>query len=135
MAVVLRQWYHREQPYRYQGPDDDDGHGIIRPLFLMPAVSYLGNRYWTFRYRQRTSVSREGILYFAVNGAGLVIQLSCLGFTAYVLGLNGGLSDNIVLVIGSGLSTLFRYWSCKKWVWRAQPPAPPAPARRETVFC
>ena len=26
----------RAQPYRYQGPDDDDGHGIIRHLFLMP---------------------------------------------------------------------------------------------------
>ena len=29
-------------------------------------VSYLGNRYWTFRHRQRTTVSREGV---QVHGA------------------------------------------------------------------
>ena len=53
------------------------------------AVSYAGNRYWTFRHRQRTGVRREGVLFLLLNGVGLVIQLACLGFTTYLLGLHG----------------------------------------------
>jgi len=65
-----------------------------------------------------------------------VIQLACLGFGTYVLGLQDRLSYNIFLVIGIGLATVFRYGAHKKWVWRAQPLAPPAAAqlRREPVL-
>jgi putative flippase GtrA len=100
------------------------------------AVSYVGNRYWTFRHRQRTDVSREGILFFVLNGIGLAIQLACLGFSTYVLGLHDRLSYNISLIIGIGLATLFRYGAYKKWVWRAQPPTLPATTqpRRERVL-
>jgi len=99
-------------------------------------VSYAGNRYWTFRDRQRSSVSREGILFFVLNGIGLAIQLACLGFSTYLLGLHGRIAYNIFLAIGIGLATLFRYGAYKKWVWRAQPPAPVAAAepRRERVL-
>jgi putative flippase GtrA len=88
---------------------------VIATVMAM-AVSYAGNRYWTFRYRQRSGVRREGVLFLLLNGVGLVIQLACL-------------------VIGIGLATLFRYWSYRTWVWRAQPPAPavtrsPAPSLR-----
>jgi len=90
------------------------------------AVSYAGNRYWTFRYRQRTSMGREAIVFFALNGIGLIIQLACLGFASYVLGLRDRLSYNVALIIGIGLATLFRYAAYKKWVWRAQPVSPVA---------
>jgi putative flippase GtrA len=86
------------------------------------AVSYAGNRYWTFRDRQRTSAGREGIVFFALNGVGLLIQLACLGFGSYVLGLHDKLSYNVLLILGIGLGTVFRYAAYKKWVWRAQPP-------------
>jgi putative flippase GtrA len=89
-------------------------------------VSYLGNRYWTFQDRQRTSVSREGVMFFVLNGIGLAIQLACLGFSTYVLHLHGKLSYNVFLVIGIGLATVFRYVAYKKWVWRVQPSPPPA---------
>jgi putative flippase GtrA len=66
---------------------------------------------------------------------GLVIQLACLGFTTYLLGLHGRLSYNAALITGIALATLFRYWSYKTWVWRAQPAAVPAAARpRETAL-
>jgi putative flippase GtrA len=93
------------------------------------AVSYAGNRYWTFRYRQRSGVRREGILFFLLNAVGLVIQLACLGFATYLLGLHGKLSYNVALVIGIALATLFRYWSYRTWVWRSQPVAQPAAFR------
>lgn len=91
------------------------------------AVSYAGNRYWTFRHRQRTSVGREGIVFFVLNGIGLTIQLASLGLCTYVLGLHDKLSYNIFLVVGIGLATVFRYAAYKRWVWRAQLPAHPAP--------
>ncbi|HEY4462768.1 MAG TPA: GtrA family protein [Streptosporangiaceae bacterium] len=96
-------------------------------------VSYLGNRYWTFRNRQRTNVSREGVLFFVLNGLGLAIQLACLGFSTYVLHLHGKLSYNVFLVIGIGLGTVFRYAAYKKWVWRVQPSEPEAPAQPYSV--
>ena len=91
------------------------------------AFSYAGNRYWTFRHRQRTSVRREGTVFFVLNGIGLAIQLACLGLCTYVLGLHDRLSYNAFLVIGIGLATVFRYGAYKKWVWRARLPAHPAP--------
>ena len=94
---------------------------------LATAFSYVGNRYWTFRHRQRTTVGREGIVFFVLNGIGLMIQLACLGLCTYVLGLHDRLSYNIFLVIGIGLATVFRYGAYKKWVWRARAPAAPAP--------
>jgi putative flippase GtrA len=86
---------------------------------LAAAVSYTGNRYWTFRHRQRTTVAREGVRFFVLNGFGLAIQLDCLGLSTYVLGLHDRLSYNVALVAGMALGTAFRYWSYRKWVWQA----------------
>jgi putative flippase GtrA len=86
-------------------------------------VSFGGNRYWTFRHRDRTGFGREYVLFFALNGVGLVIQLACLGLAYYVLGLTDKLSYNVALIIGIGFGTLFRFWSYRAWVWRAVPPA------------
>jgi len=105
---------------------------VIATVVAM-AVSYAGNRYWTFRDRQRSGVRREGILFFLLNAVGLVIQLACLGLATYLLGLHGKLSYNVALVAGIVLATLFRYWSYRTWVWRAQP-APAVALPRETVL-
>ena len=107
---------------------------VIATVVAM-AVSYAGNRYWTFRDRQRSGVRREGILFFLLNAVGLVIQLACLGLATYLLGLHGKLTYNVALVTGIALATLFRYWSYRTWVWRAQPPPVPVAAQpRETAL-
>ena len=62
-----------------------------------------------------------------LNGVGLLIQLACIGFTYYALGLHRPPGYNIALVIGIGLGTLFRFWSYRKWVWAAPPAAAAAP--------
>jgi putative flippase GtrA len=86
-------------------------------------IAFVGNRYWTFRGRQRRGVSREGILFFIFNVAALLIQLACISFTTYALGLTGKLPYNITLIFGIGVGTLFRFWSYRKWIWRRSPPA------------
>jgi putative flippase GtrA len=87
---------------------------------LATFVSYAGNRYWTFRHRESSrKVGHEYAVFFMLNGIGLGIQLACIGFTYYVLNLTDRLSYNVALILGIALGTLFRFWSYRRWVWRA----------------
>ena len=82
-------------------------------------VAYAGNRYWTFRNRESGDVGRDYVIFFVLNAVGILIQLACVGFTYYALGLTDKLSYNVALAFGIGLGTLFRFWSYRKWIWRA----------------
>ncbi len=94
------------------------------------AFAFVGNRSWTFRHRERTGMGRETLMFFVLNGVGLLIQLACIAFAYYALGLTDHFSYNIALIIGIGFGTLFRFWSYRKWVWAApQAAAPPPPPR------
>ena len=86
-------------------------------------------RWWTFRHRERTNMRRETILFFVLNGVGLVIQLACIAFTYYALGFTDHFSYNIALLFGIALGTLFRFWSYRKWVWAAPLAAAPPQSR------
>ncbi len=89
---------------------------------LATTVAYLGNRHWTFRHRRRSGLTREYGLFVLLNGVGLGIALLCLWLSHYVLGLTSPLADNISAnVIGLGLGTLFRFWSYRRWVFKAMP--------------
>ncbi|MFD0854234.1 GtrA family protein, partial [Actinomadura adrarensis] len=79
--------------------------------------AYAANRYWTFRHRDRSGLGREYVLFFGLNGVGLVITQLVIGFTVYVLNLSGPLPYNVAMILGTGLATLFRFWSYKKWVF------------------
>jgi putative flippase GtrA len=89
------------------------------------AVAFVASRYWTFRHRQRTSVRREGPLFFLFNGIALLIQLACLGFTTHLLGLSSKLPANVAILVGIALATSFRFWSYTKWVWIDSRQGPP----------
>ncbi|MGI9005850.1 MAG: GtrA family protein, partial [Streptosporangiaceae bacterium] len=84
-------------------------------------VTFLGNRYWSFRHRQGDGAAREGVTFFALNGVGLLIQYAVLGFSNYVLGLDTKAENVVAVNIGIGLGTLFRFWSYRKWVWVPEP--------------
>jgi putative flippase GtrA len=82
------------------------------------AVSYVANRYWSFRHRERTSVAREGVIFFILNGIGLLIQDAVVAFNYYILSNgNNKAAEFIALNAGIALATLFRFWSYRKWVW------------------
>jgi putative flippase GtrA len=84
-------------------------------------LAFILNRAWSFRHRQRSSVHREYSMFFILNAVGLLIAVSCLGLTHYVLGLDSKLADNISANgIGVGLGTLFRFWSYRRFVWVAK---------------
>jgi putative flippase GtrA len=84
------------------------------------AVSYVANRYWSFRHRERTSVAREGTIFFVLNGIGLLIQDAVVAFNSYVLHLeHHKLAEFIALNTGIAIATVFRFWSYRRFVWAA----------------
>ena len=85
---------------------------------IATCVTYVGNRYWSFKHRERTNVAREGIIFFVLNGIGLLIQDAVVAFNYYILGLSGNkLAEFLALNAGIALATLFRFWSYRKFVW------------------
>ncbi len=80
-------------------------------------ATFLGNRYWSFRHRQGSGAGNESVMFFVLNGVGLLIQYACLGLVTDVVGLQGRLWYNVANLLGIGLGTLFRFWSYRKWIW------------------
>lgn len=97
--------------------------------------TYVGNRYWSFRHRERTGVAREGGMFLVLNGVGLLIQDAVVGFGAYVLGFQHGhrIEQLITLNVGIAIATVFRFWSYRRWVWAA-PAEPAGPAAESAVM-
>jgi len=85
-------------------------------------VTYLGSRFWTFRHRVNQPLLREGILFAVLNLVGLAIAEVVIAVTTYGLGLKSALAYNAASVVGTGLGTIFRYFSYKKWVFLAGAP-------------
>ena len=106
------------------------GHGVgpvtsaTVATIIASIVTYVGNRHWSFRHRERTGVAREGTIFLVLNGIGLLIQDAAVAFNAYVLGLpHNKLAEFIALNTGIAIATVFRFLSYRRWVWQA--PASP----------
>ena len=96
-------------------------------------VTYLGSRFWTFRHRVNQALLREGMLFAVLNFIGLVMAEIVIAFTTYGLGLKSALAYNAASVVGTGLGTIFRYFSYKKWVFLAGVPGGAVAAGEATV--
>ena len=100
-------------------PTDGWGHGLLHGTPLTAKVltiaaasclTYLGNRLWTFADRPRPETTRSIMLFVLVNLIATGLQLACLAFSRYVLGLDSPLADNISgTFIGQIVSPSFRY--------------------------
>ena len=93
---------------------------IAKVISTMLAIgaNYVGNRYWTFRATKRSTVLREGIEFVAVSVGGMLIALSCLWVSHYLLGFTSVLADNISSnVVGLALGTAFRFGFYRYWVF------------------
>jgi putative flippase GtrA len=101
---------------------------VVIATVLATVVTFVGNRYWAFRHRERTGMGRETVLFFVFNAIGLLIQLACVAIVQDGAHLNGKVWYNAANLAGIGLGTLFRFWSYRKWVWRSQEPASGVPA-------
>jgi putative flippase GtrA len=81
-------------------------------------VSWLGNRFWTFRHTRRPQALRELALFVLMCTIGLGLSLLCLAISHYVLGFQTALADNIAAnVIGLAVGTTFRFWAYRQLVF------------------
>jgi putative flippase GtrA len=93
-------------------------------LTVGSVITYLGCRFWTFRHRVSQALLRETSIFIALNLVGLVIAEGVIALTTYGFGLKGVLAYNGASLAGTGLGTVFRYLSYKKWVFLPDVPAP-----------
>ena len=76
----------------------------------------------TFRHRVIQALLRAGLLFAAFNIVGLAIAECVIAFVTYGLDMKGTLVFNAASLAGTGLGTVFRYFSYKKWVFLAGAP-------------
>ena len=97
---------------------------VSKALSLTAAmvITYLGSRFWTFRHRVNQALLREGVLFAGLNIVGLAIAECVIAFVTYGLDMKGTLAYNAASLAGTGLGTVFRYFSYKKWVFLAGAP-------------
>jgi putative flippase GtrA len=93
---------------------------------IAATAAFVGNRFWTWRDRERSSLPREYARYFGFNLVGLIMTVVCLWVSHYGLGsvwpavFANRLADNISAnVIGVGLASAFRFWAYRRFVFRA----------------
>ncbi|HEX6498382.1 MAG TPA: GtrA family protein [Micromonosporaceae bacterium] len=109
---------------------------LVVSTAIAATVAFVGNRWWTWRDRERSSLRREYGLYFFFNAVGLAINAACLWTSHELLGhvwpvFATGLADNISKnVVGMAFATLFRFWAYRRFVF---PPTVPAEVPAETV--
>lgn len=93
----------------------------IIAIAVATAVTYFGNKWWTFSHRSTTNRVREYLLYAAFNVVAIGLQLGCLGFSRYVLELSSQLADNVSgTVIGQAVAVVFRYWAYDRFVFTTE---------------
>ncbi|WP_082485267.1 GtrA family protein [Rathayibacter sp. Leaf296] len=81
-------------------------------------VTWVGNRYWTFREHRRANYVRELAEFSTVAVAGMAVNLLPLYISHYVLGFDNLVADNISAnVIGLALATGFRFVLYRYWVF------------------
>ncbi|WP_156760955.1 GtrA family protein [Microbacterium karelineae] len=90
----------------------------IIAIVVASIVTYVGNRYWTFNDRHIPHKWSRYALFVLFNLVAMGLQLGCLGFSRYVLGLDSILADNVAgTFIGQALATLFRFFTYDRFVF------------------
>jgi putative flippase GtrA len=89
-------------------------------MLVAATFSYVANRHWTWRHRERQGLGREYLLFLALSAVGFALTEIPVAFTEYALGMHSPLAYNISgNLIGTGIGTVWRFWSFKRWVFLA----------------
>jgi putative flippase GtrA len=92
---------------------------VTAATLLATVVTFLGNRYWTYRNRPKTGTARESVLFFVMNGIGILIQYACIAIIVDGFGRTGSIWYNGANFLGIAIGTCFRFYSYRRWVWKA----------------
>jgi len=103
-------------------------------MVIAATFSYFANRHWTWRDKERRGLAREYSLFIGLSVIGFVITEIPVAFSEYVLHLHSPLAYNISgNLIGTGLGTVWRFWSFKRWVFLEPEPQATEDAAHEAL--
>jgi putative flippase GtrA len=90
---------------------------------IATAVSYGGNRLWSFSHRvdAESGHGRDLSTYVVINVIGLVITLVPVDIAHYVLSETSPLAFNVSGILGTAVATVFRFWAYRKYVFDQEP--------------
>ena len=83
-------------------------------------ITYLLSRYWTFRGRDAQELKRQAAWFVGLNAIALIVAEAVVGLVTNVGGLHGQVAFNLASFFGTGLGTIFRYVTYRKWVFVAR---------------
>ncbi len=95
---------------------------VARLWAVVPAmlVTYLGNRYLTWRGEEHSARRREVVLFVVFNVIGLGFSVACLWVSHDLLGMTSRLADNISANgVGLAAGTIFRFVTYRRFVFAA----------------
>jgi putative flippase GtrA len=90
---------------------------LVIGYVIATMVTFVGNRYWTFKHRKGKGLRHETIVFVLFNLVGIVIQVGIVDLAYNELGYKSGLAYNLATIIGIGLATLFRLFAYRKFVF------------------
>jgi putative flippase GtrA len=103
-------------------------------MVIAATLSYFANRHWTWRHKERTGLQRELPLFLGLSVVGFVVTEIPVAFSEYVLHLHSPLAYNVSgNLIGTGLGTIWRFWSFKRWVFLEPEPLRTEDAAHEAL--
>jgi putative flippase GtrA len=106
------------------------GHGVgaltavVIAYAIATVVTFVGNRHWTFRHRKGNGLGRlgqESVLFVLLNVVGIFIQVGVVALVVHGMHMTDRLSYNLATIFGIGIGTLFRLFTYRRFVFRAQP--------------
>ena len=90
---------------------------------IATAVSYAGNRLWSFAHRvdADSSHTQDISAYAAINLVGLIITLVPVDIAHYLLSATSPLAFTISGILGTAVATVFRFWAYRRYVFDLEP--------------
>jgi putative flippase GtrA len=88
-------------------------------VFVAGVITYLLSRYWTFRGRDSQELKRQAFYFVVINVIGLLMAEAIVGLITDLAGFHGQVAFNLASFFGTGVGTIFRYVTYRKWVFIA----------------
>ncbi|MGW6391275.1 GtrA family protein [Streptomyces sp. NPDC055103] len=89
---------------------------VVATLLAM-VVSWVGNKYWTYRDRRGAVDRREVTLFVAVNLAGMAVTAVPVYVSHELMGFTSPLSDNVARLVGWAAATVLRFVAYRSLVF------------------
>jgi putative flippase GtrA len=90
---------------------------------LATGLSYVLNRLWSLAHRVDVERGhrRDLVAYGVISAVGLAITWVPISITVYLLDQKGKVAYLVAIVIGTAVTTVFRYWAFRRWVFVNDP--------------